>query len=138
MTAFRGTPLALPLTWEEHELSEGYSSIVYDGRGMAIDKHLSAAQAEAIARMVNAHGELLALAKLLAESLRYEIKRNERSGDDEGARLKRFTLSRVEAAIAAAEGREGHDQDAADALARAKKSAADLRAPIKADKRRRG
>ena len=91
MTELKGTPLALPLTWEEHELSEGYSSIVYDGRGMAIDKHLSAAQAEAIARMVNAHGELLALAKLLAESLRYEIKRNERSGDDEGAKAETTT-----------------------------------------------
>lgn len=53
------------------------------------------------------NAELLALAKLFAETIRYELRRSAKAGDDEGVTLKGFTLARVETAIAAAEGREG-------------------------------
>jgi hypothetical protein len=59
-----------------------------------------------VAAAARSNGELLALAKLFAETIRYEQRRSAKEGDDEGVTLKGFTLARVETAIAAAEGRE--------------------------------
>ncbi len=41
-------------TWEEHELSTGYSAVVYDPGGIAIDTHITAEKAEHIANCMNA------------------------------------------------------------------------------------
>jgi hypothetical protein len=61
--------LALPCTYEVHQLSTGPSAIVYDARGMAIDTHLFEEQAADIVRAVNAHAELVdALKSLLREA----------------------------------------------------------------------
>lgn len=43
-----------PWTWEEHELSTGYSAVVYDENGVAIDTHISAEKAKHIVECVNA------------------------------------------------------------------------------------
>ncbi len=52
-------PLMLPLSYETHELSTGFSSIVYDALGMGIDTHLSEEQAATIVLACNAHEELV-------------------------------------------------------------------------------
>lgn len=41
-------------TWEEHELSTGYSAVVYDPDGIAVDTHIAAKKAEHIANCMNA------------------------------------------------------------------------------------
>lgn len=46
--------------------------------------------------------DLFELAKLFARSIEYEIKRSEKNGDDEGARLKTITLNLVLETIAKA------------------------------------
>jgi len=55
-----GRPVALPFDCEFHELSGGVSAIVYDAAGMAIDTHLSEAQATFIVKAVNSHDALVA------------------------------------------------------------------------------
>lgn len=57
------------------------------------------------AHLIAAAPELLELAKLLARTVEYEIRRDEKKGDDEGARLKSMTLHQVREVIAKAEGR---------------------------------
>ena len=59
---------------------------------------------EAALATLRAAPALVEMAKLFERSIVYEIKRSERDGDDEGARLKSFTLAEVRAAIAAAKG----------------------------------
>ncbi len=61
---------------------------------------------EGNARLIAAAPDLLKLAKLLERSLVYEIKKSDREGDEEGARLKFFTLAEVREVIAKAEGDE--------------------------------
>ena len=57
----------MKLTWELHELSSGFSAILYDEHGQAIDTHLTEQQAKTIAHRVNVHDELVAaLAGMLA------------------------------------------------------------------------
>jgi len=102
MTELKGAPLALPLTWEEHELSEGYSSVVYDANGTAIDTHLSSRQAEAIARMVNSHGDVLAALKFILDKMLTEA-----DARDYDPPADCEIIAGLEEAIAAAEGREG-------------------------------
>lgn len=53
----------------------------------------------------NTHDELLGYVKLLASSVEYQIGKDVRAGDDEGARLKHATLKAVREAIARAEGK---------------------------------
>jgi hypothetical protein len=60
---------------------------------------------EANAALIVAAPDLLEMTKLLERSLVYEIKKSEREGDDEGARLKSFTLAQCRAVINKAEGR---------------------------------
>lgn len=55
--------LALPLTYETHELSTGFSSIVYDAHGCAVDTHLREDEAEYFVKAVNAHDELVVALK---------------------------------------------------------------------------
>jgi hypothetical protein len=54
-------------TWEEHELSEGYSCIVYDQRGQAIADHLDRDTAAKIAAAPELYEALERVAKLLAQ-----------------------------------------------------------------------
>jgi len=63
----------------------------------------NAANRAHLCRCWNTYDELLHLAKLLEASLLYQIARDERSGDDEGARLKGATLHSVRETIARAE-----------------------------------
>jgi hypothetical protein len=50
-------------------------------------------------RLIAAAPELLDLAKLLERSLVYEIRKSEKEGDDEGARMKMLTLAEVRRVI---------------------------------------
>jgi hypothetical protein len=50
----------MKLTWELHELSSGFSAILYDEHGQAIDTHLTEQQAKTIAHRVNCFEELVA------------------------------------------------------------------------------
>ncbi len=60
-------------------------------------------EALANAALIAAAPQLLAMTKLFASSIEYEMRRSEKDGDDEGARLKRLTLNIVLAAITKAE-----------------------------------
>ena len=51
-------PIA-PLEYEVHELSSGYSAIIYDRNGTAVADHLMEDQAAFIVRAVNAHQHLI-------------------------------------------------------------------------------
>lgn len=46
-------------TYEVHELSEGYSAIVYDGHGQAVADHLTEDRAAFIVRACNSHDALV-------------------------------------------------------------------------------
>lgn len=58
-----------------------------------------------VARLISAAPDLLTVATLFAESLKYLIEIDRKKGDDEGVAMKSITLQSVRAAIAKAEGR---------------------------------
>ena len=49
-----------PLTCEEHELCTGYSSIIYDKKGISIEGHNDLATCQAIVTACNAFPDLVA------------------------------------------------------------------------------
>jgi hypothetical protein len=56
------SPHPQPWTWEEHELSEGYSCIVYDARGQLVKlDHLDSDTAAAVASAIQTRAALRAL-----------------------------------------------------------------------------
>lgn len=57
-----------------------------------------------IVRVLRAHDALFSMAKLLEQTIVYEMKKCERAGDDEGVRVKIFALLEARAAISAAVG----------------------------------
>jgi hypothetical protein len=93
---------ALPFTWEEHELSSGYSSIIYDANGTAVNIHLHRDVAKYVTRAVNAHDDAIAALRSFLDAY---------DGFSDHEILRRYdpaTLSRIRkgrTAIAKAEGR---------------------------------
>lgn len=63
------------------------------------------ARRDANAHLISAAPDLLTLAILFRDAIKWEIANSRREGDDEGARLKTITLNLVGQAIAKAEGR---------------------------------
>lgn len=63
------------------------------------------ANAALIVQAVNAHDDLVTQVRLFERCVVYEIKKSEQEGDDEGARLKSFTLALIRDTLAKAEGR---------------------------------
>lgn len=61
-------------------------------------------ESQANAHLTAAAHELLTLARDYRRTIEYNVKRDMRDGDDEGASLKRFTLEHVDRVIAKAEG----------------------------------
>lgn len=61
-------------TYEVHQLSEGYSAIVYDENGRAVADHLREEHARLIVRAVNAHDELVEALTLARKSVAYAHK----------------------------------------------------------------
>lgn len=61
------------------------------------------ANARLIVHAVNAHAELLEIAKLFERTIIYEIKKSKTDGDDEDARLETATLNVVRHAISKVE-----------------------------------
>lgn len=61
-------------------------------------------QADADGYLIAASPDLYGVAELFKQSLEYMIARDERDGDDEGARLKTATLREVRAALTKARG----------------------------------
>jgi hypothetical protein len=59
---------------------------------------------DANAHLISAAPELLEQTQLLVRCLEYEIRVSEKNGDDEGARLKSFTLAQARAVVAKALG----------------------------------
>lgn len=57
------------------------------------------------AALIEAAPDLLELAKLLQRTVEFELRRSEKTDDDEGTRLKRITLHMIRTKIAKAEGR---------------------------------
>lgn len=88
-----------PWSYEVHELSEGFSAIVYDEHGRAVADHLSEDRAHLIAAAPDMYGALLA-AKVVIEMM----ERPEGMGGRVNAALDK-RLAQIDAAIAKAEGR---------------------------------
>jgi len=87
-------------TYEVHQLSEGYSAIVYDGNGHAVADHLSELHASLIVRAVNAHDDLV---RQLSHLVRH-LEPLERSGGLNVPGL--ATLNGARAALAKANGEQ--------------------------------
>lgn len=58
------------------------------------------------ARLIAAAPELLGLARQFEAVVRWQIRKDQTDGDDEGARLKTVTLNIIQAAITKVEGRD--------------------------------
>jgi len=100
-------PKFTPGPWAVKGLNE---NLVYAKDGFVADVHggtkgSASTVAKANAHLIAAAPELLAHVKLLEKTIEYEIRRSKAEGDDEGARLKTFTLYLVRDSIAKAEGR---------------------------------
>jgi len=69
------------------------------------DYRVSRAEAVANANLIAAAPDLLELAVLFKDSVHWEMRKRENTGDNEGMKLLGITLARIDAAIAKAEGR---------------------------------
>lgn len=77
------------------------ASTVFHGQELnALDE----ANAAFIVRACNAHDELVDMAELLVRTLDYHISRDQKNGDEEGARLKMVTRNQVQIVLAKARG----------------------------------
>src|SRR5690606_20098180 len=92
-------------TWEEHELSTGYSAVVYDPDGIAIDTHIAAEKAEHIANCMNACAGLNPAAiPDVVEALRHLTEEHIERGPDDvplGAIRQSDAINRAVAALVA-------------------------------------
>jgi hypothetical protein len=68
---------------------------------------------EEIARLHKSNDALVEMATPFRANVEYEIRRSEKEGDDEGARMKTFTLSQIIAALSTQPSEESYGEVAA-------------------------
>lgn len=89
--------------FSQHEI-KGEPTFIADTLG--VDDDVPLKQRKANAHLISAAPELLELARQLERTVKYEIDKSKKRGDDEeGVRLMTATLNLTRAAIAKAEGR---------------------------------